>query len=64
MIMNKLHRFLPFPFQKLFIDKMESGMQKDDTFTITGVRSRKDGTFTKRCKKGNEDVFTVVETET
>jgi len=30
-----------------------------DKVTIQGIRRRKDGTYTKRCKPGNETVFTI-----
>ena len=34
-------------------------MKKGDKFTIQGIRLKKDGTYTKRCKPGNETVWTV-----
>lgn len=34
-------------------------MKTVDKFTIAGVKKRKDGTYTKRCKIGNETVFIV-----
>jgi hypothetical protein len=37
-------------------------MLKDgDKFTISGLRRRPDGTYTWRCKQGNETVFTAHE---
>lgn len=38
---------------------MNGKLNLNDKITITGKRRRKDGSFTRRCKKGNEDVFTV-----
>jgi hypothetical protein len=36
-------------------------LKTGDKFTIAGLRRRKDGTFTWRCKPGNETVFTAQE---
>lgn len=36
------------------------GMKRGDKFTIQGVRVRKDGTLTNRCKPGNETPLVVV----
>ena len=38
-----------------------SDLKPGDTFTIKGVKRRKDGTWTKRRKPGNETVWVVVE---
>lgn len=35
-------------------------LHNGDKFTIAGMRQRKDGTFTFRCKPGNETQFTAV----
>jgi hypothetical protein len=36
-------------------------LKTGDKFTIAGLRRRKDGTYTLRCKPGNETVFTAQE---
>ncbi len=38
-------------------------LKTGDKFTIAGLRRRKDGTFTLRCKPGNETVFIAQETK-
>jgi hypothetical protein len=34
-------------------------LKDGDKFTVAGLRRRPDGTYTKRCKPGNETVFTA-----
>jgi hypothetical protein len=36
-------------------------LKDGDKFTVAGLRRRPDGTYTKRCKPGNETVFTARE---
>jgi hypothetical protein len=38
-------------------------LKTGDKFTIAGLRRRKDGTYTWRCKPGNETVFTAQDAE-
>lgn len=44
---------------KKVTDDRKGTILSGDTITIQGMRMRKDGTFTRRCKAGNETVLIV-----
>ena len=40
-------------------ERKELRVNSGDCITISGIRMRPDGSFTNRCKSGNETVFIV-----